>query len=77
VNWKVSLTQKEYLQNVLQKFDVGCETKFVSTPLAPHFKLSANMSLNIVDECLMFHMPVQWVVLCMLWCARSQICHRT
>jgi len=38
------------LHKVLQKFDIGCETKSVSTLLAPHFKLSANMSSKIVDE---------------------------
>ena len=26
VKGKVSLTQKAYLQKVLQKFDIGCET---------------------------------------------------
>jgi len=50
VKGKVGLTQKVYLQKVLQKFDVGCETKSVSTPLAPHFKLSTNMSPKTVDE---------------------------
>ena len=37
---KVSLTRKGYLQNVLQRFNIGKDTKSVSTPLAPHFKLS-------------------------------------
>jgi len=47
----VSFTRKTYLQKVLQKFNLGCETKSVSTLLAPHFMLSANMSPNTVDEC--------------------------
>ena len=47
---KVSLTYKAYLQKVLQKFNIGCEAKFVSSPLAPHFKLSADMSSKTVDE---------------------------
>jgi len=36
---KVSLTQKGYLMKVLQKFNINGDTKSVSTPLAPHFKL--------------------------------------
>ena len=50
VKRKESLTQKAYLQKVLQKFDTGSETKSVSSPLAPHFNLSANISLKTVDE---------------------------
>ena len=38
VKEKVNLTQKAYLQKVLQKFNVGCEIKSVSTFFAPHFK---------------------------------------
>ena len=49
---KVSLTKKAYLQKVLQKFDVGCETKSVGTPLALYFKFSANISPKTVDECM-------------------------
>ena len=44
------MTQKAYLRKVLQKFDIGCEIKFVSTLLAPYFKISANMSPKTVDE---------------------------
>ena len=47
---KVSLTYKAYLQKVLQKFNIGCEANFVSSFLAPHFKLSADMSSKTVDE---------------------------
>jgi len=36
---EVSLTQKGYLQKVLQGFNINGATKSVSTPLAPHFKL--------------------------------------
>jgi len=63
------MTQKAYLRKVLQKFDIGCEIKFVSTLLAPYFKISANMSPKTVDEheyMFKFHMPVLWVVLCIL-----------
>jgi len=41
VKGRVGLTQKTYLQKVLQRFLVGDEVKSVSSPLAPHFKLSA------------------------------------
>ena len=37
---EVSLTQKGHLQKVLQRFNIDKDTKSVSTPLAPHFKLS-------------------------------------
>ena len=50
VKEKMSLTQKAYLPKALQKFDVWCETKSVSNPLTPHFKLSANMSSKVIDE---------------------------
>ena len=36
------LTQKQYLKKVLQCFSMSEKTKPVSTPLAPHFKLSAS-----------------------------------
>ena len=35
---KISLTQKGYLQKVLQRFNIDGDTKSVSTPLTPHFK---------------------------------------
>jgi len=47
---KVSLTQKGYLQKVLQRFNIDKDTKFVSTPLVPHFKLNATMSPKTVEE---------------------------
>ena len=37
--------------NVLQKFDINDDTKSVSTPLAPHFKLRAAISPTTVEEC--------------------------
>ena len=58
---KVSLAQKEYLQKVLQKFNINGDTKSVSTPLALHFKLRAIMSPNTVKNvsiCLTYRMPV-------------------
>jgi len=50
VKGKVSLTQKAYLQKVLQKFYIGCEANSESSPLAPHFKLSADMLPKTVDK---------------------------
>ena len=47
---KVSLTQKGYLQKVLQKYNIDSDTKSVSTPLALHFKLKATMSPTTVEE---------------------------
>lgn len=46
----VYLTQTRYLKNALQRFDIDEKTKPVSTPLAPHFQLSAKMSPNTADE---------------------------
>ena len=47
---KVSLTQKEHLKKVLQKFNINDNTNSVSTPLAPHFKLKTTMSPTSVEE---------------------------
>ena len=41
-NWSVWLTQKSYLQKVLERFGINDKTKLVSTLLAPHFKLSSS-----------------------------------
>ena len=46
---KMSLTQKRYLQKVLQRFNIDGDTKSVSTPLAPHCKLKATMSPTTVE----------------------------
>jgi len=35
---------------VLQKFNINSDTKSVSTPLAPHFKLKATMSLITIEK---------------------------
>ena len=47
---KVSLTQKEYLQKVLQRFNIDKDTKSVSIPLAPHFNLKTTMSPKTIEE---------------------------
>ena len=41
---RLCLSQKEYLRKVLKCFGMNEKSKPVSTPLAPHFKLSASMS---------------------------------
>ena len=41
---RLCLSQKEYLRKVLKRFSINEKSKPVSTPLAPHFKLSASMS---------------------------------
>jgi len=47
---KVSLTQKVYLQKVLQRFNINGDTKSVSAPLAPHFTLKATMYPTTIEE---------------------------
>ena len=44
------LTQKQYLKKVLQRFGMSEKTKHVSTPLAPHFKLSASQCPKTEEE---------------------------
>jgi len=60
-NGKVRLTQKGYLQKVLQKFNISGDTKSVSIPLAPYFKLRATMSPTTVEvhEYMSYCMPIQ------------------
>ena len=41
---RLCLSQKEYLRKALKRFSMNEKSKPVSTPLAPHFKLSASMS---------------------------------
>jgi len=47
---KVSLTQKSYLKKVLHKFNINSDTKSVSIPLGPLFKLKTSMSLTTIEE---------------------------
>ena len=44
VKGTVHLIQKQYLIKVLQRFGMNSNTKPISTPLAPYFKLSALLS---------------------------------
>ncbi|GMP38813.1 hypothetical protein CsSME_00009935 [Camellia sinensis var. sinensis] len=46
----VCLTQTQYLKKVLDRFGINGKTKAVSTPLAPHFKLSASLSPRTEEE---------------------------
>ena len=46
----MSLTQKGYLQKVLQKYNIDSDTKSVSTSLTPHFKLKSTMSPTTIEE---------------------------
>jgi len=46
---KLWLSQKQYLYKVLQRFGIHKDTKPVSTPLAPHLKLSSCLS-PMTDE---------------------------
>jgi len=47
---KVFLTQKGYLQKILQKFNINGDTKSVSIRLGPHFNIKTTMSLTTVEE---------------------------
>jgi len=47
---EVSLTQKEYLKKVLQKFNINDDTKSLRTPLVAHFKLKVTMSPTSIEE---------------------------
>ena len=53
----VGLSQKAYLQKVLRRFGMDGNIKAVSTPLAPHFKLSATLSPSTDEEEYMSRVP--------------------
>jgi len=57
----VSLTQKGYLKKIFQKFNIN-DTKSVSTPLAPHFKLKVTMSPTVEEREYMTHVLYTSVV---------------
>jgi hypothetical protein len=48
-NHKLTLSQGEYLEKVLERFRMQNE-KIVSTPLASHLKLTKEMCLNTQEE---------------------------
>ena len=47
---KLCLSQRQYLKKVLQRFGMTEQSKPVSTPLAPHFKLSSSLSPSTDEE---------------------------
>ena len=49
-NGSVWLTQKSYLNKVLERFGMKDKTKLVSTPLTPYFKLSSSLCLKSQEE---------------------------
>lgn len=49
-NKSVWLTQKSYLEKVLEMFSMDEKTKPVCTPLAPHFKLSSSLFPSFQKE---------------------------
>jgi len=54
----ISSTQNGYLKKVLRKCNINDDTKSVSTPLAPYFKLKATMSpITIEKREYMTHVP--------------------
>jgi len=65
------------LQKVQQKFYIGCESKSVRSPLAPNFKLIADMSLKIIDEHeYMSHVPytsAMGSLIYVMMCTRSDL----
>ena len=77
---KVSLTQKEYMKKVFQKFNINGKRKSVSTLFAPHFKLKANMSPTSVEECeYMTYVSYTSVVGSLMYtivCVQGLICHK-
>lgn len=71
---KLYLSQKNYFEKVLKHFGRR-DSKLVSTPLASHFKLSADLSPQIKY---MSHVPYTSAVgslICSIVCTRSNISH--
>ena len=44
------MSQRQYLKKVLQFFGITRQSKPVSTPLVPHFKLNSILSSNTDEE---------------------------
>ncbi|KAH9790140.1 Integrase catalytic domain-containing protein [Citrus sinensis] len=76
---KVSLSQKQYLKKVLQQFGMTEQTKSVSTPLASHFKLSAQLSPSTdAEREYMLQVPYSNAVGSLMYamvCTRPDISH--
>ena len=77
MNGNASLTQKGYLKKVLQKFNINDDTKSVSTPLCPHFKLKGTISpITIEEREYMTHVPYASAVGSLMYimvCTRSDL----
>ena len=73
------LTHKQYLKKVLQRFGMSEKTKPVSTPLVPHFKLSASQCPKTEEEQeYMSKVPYSNAVGCLMYamvCTRPDISH--
>jgi len=66
-----------YLQKVLQRFNINNDTKSVSTPLAPHFKLKTTMSPTTIEEheymtCMSYASAVG-NLMCLMVCTRPDL----
>ena len=76
---KVSVSQKQYLKKVLQQFGMTEQTKPVSTPLASHFKLSAQLSPSTdAEREYMLQVPYSNAVGSLMYamvCTRPDISH--
>ncbi|KAM2509975.1 hypothetical protein PS1_034510 [Malus domestica] len=75
----VSLNQRQYLEKLIRKFGVHDSTKPVSTPLAPHFKLSSLQCPKTDKENLqMKNIPYANLVGSLMYamvCSRPDIAH--
>ncbi|PPR84446.1 hypothetical protein GOBAR_AA36262 [Gossypium barbadense] len=75
---KLRVSQKNYIEKVLQRFGMD-KAKTVSTPLAPHFKLSAELSPQSDEEKQqMSHIPYSSAVGSVMYamvCTRPDISH--
>ena len=78
-NGKLSLTQSQYLKGILQRFGMNEQTKPVSTPLVPQFKLSAQLSpKNDAEREYMAKVPYANAVGSLMYamvCTRPDISH--
>ncbi|KAM1959838.1 hypothetical protein ACFX15_005064 [Malus domestica] len=75
----VSLNQRQYLEKLIRKFGVHDSTKPVSTPLAPHFKLSSlQCSKTDKEKLQMKNIPYANLVGSLMYamvCSRPDIAH--
>ena len=76
---RLCLTQSQYLKKVLTQFGMNEKSKPVSTPLAPHFKISASMSpKDEAEREYMTRVPYANIVGSLMYamvCTRPDIAH--